>query len=453
MIDPNVLNSTPATPHPAPAPGRRILALGDSITEACSLVEVGAYPAGIVATLSEGYIGWFLRHSGQSFSFDLSLNKGISGERTDQILARWSSDVAKNASSFDILLLMAGTNDCLQGTSVPSAFNNIKEIVQRTTQILGKVCVLIAAPPVTASLSVGTPNTRKNLMWLRTLLSEWAPTQPGVVFADPWRSLMDPASTAGNGLTELFMSDGVHPVAAGACRIGKVVADALAAILPPHSRTLPSPGDVYDPVNNPTGNLFANGALIGSGGVGMNPDFSAATINGALAGSWTLWHLGGSAAFNTCAASLEAQSPGFYAVPGNKQVLTFSIPGSSSNLENWAFYQAVNNVPVGAKVVAECELDVSGAINMSNLALHLGDSDNINFPNSAIDNYTRYIVGSPDRKPFDTLNYTGLVFRTPAYTIRAGNAVYVQLVMQFDGSGSGAGATIKVAAPTLRIVG
>jgi hypothetical protein len=90
---------------------------------------------------------------------------------------------------------------------------------------------------------------------------------------------------------------------------------------------------------------------------------------------------------------------------------------------------------------------------MSNLALHLGDSDNINFPNSAIDNYTRYIVGSPDRKPFDTLNYTGLVFRTPAYTIRAGNAVYVQLVMQFDGSGSGAGATIKVAAPTLRIVG
>jgi len=61
------------------------------------------------------------------------LNRGVNGERTDQILARFQRDVADEKPEWVIVL--GGVNDIFQGFPVEFAEHNLAEIYDRSTRV------------------------------------------------------------------------------------------------------------------------------------------------------------------------------------------------------------------------------------------------------------------------------------------------------------------------------
>lgn len=84
----------------------RLACLGDSLTEGF-LVE-------------KSYVD-YLREEGYE-----SINLGRNGDRTSDLLERFE------ASKCDVLIIFAGTNDLLNGVSAEIAFDNIKNILEKS---------------------------------------------------------------------------------------------------------------------------------------------------------------------------------------------------------------------------------------------------------------------------------------------------------------------------------
>jgi len=421
---------TPVRAYP-----KRVMVFGDSISRICSTNVTSAWPNNVLAFNNEGWITWANRLLGQRLYFDPTLNKGVDGNRTDQILGRFGADVAGNSGSFDILFLQGGSNDVLQGSpTAAQAAANLQAIATQAVALGKRVIYLITPPQGTGSAI--TANGRKALQYLNTLMREWALTHPYVILIDPFRSLADPTSAAGNAITALFMGDGIHPSGGGAYRIGKAIADSLQYLFPPSSTLLSSGNDVYDVTFNPVGNRLLNPAfLTNSGGTASN-------CTGAVVLNWVQGKLTGTFANAEIVASVEAQSAGLNAMPGNKQVFTVSMAGKTTN-ESFQFVQGVSGIPAGATIFLEAEVDVSGISNMWYGQLNIGDSDNVTFPISACDGYDAYGVGSANLAKWDPQTYSGLVFRTPLYTVQRGNTIYSQFIFAFDASTSAA-AVIKI---------
>jgi lysophospholipase L1-like esterase len=428
--------------------GRRVLLLGDSIAYFHTFVSTSAYPNNRLCYNDEGFLNWTRRLLGQRIYFDPALNKGVSGNRTDQVLARFQTDVAANASNFDILVVLAGTNDILQGTSVSSAFASIKSIVANG-QALGKAVVLLTVPPMTAAASSSgmTANSYKQLQYLNTLIREWARTQSGVVLVDAFRSLADPTSANGYAIASLMHGDGIHPAAGGSYRIGLALANALAPLLPASPSVIASAADAYDATYNPLGNRVTNGCFsAASGGTVSNGQ-------GTVASGWTLFKPNGGWVNSEVTASVEVQAAGVNAVPGNKQVLAVNIASGKTNLEQVVLTQGIFGIAPGKQVVLEAELDVSGVSNLWYSQIGIGDSDNSNFPICAADGFNQWATSDANLNKWDPAGtYNGLVFRTPVYTVVSGATLYAQLTLGFDASAAAATATVKLAGMTLRVL-
>jgi lysophospholipase L1-like esterase len=93
--------------------------IGDSITYGTldGTNEV-SYPLQLQEQVSDAY-----------YNFNLTiLNKGVQGERSDQILARFQMDVINNTPDF--VIIMCGTNDLLQQTSMGVFETNLSSMVE-----------------------------------------------------------------------------------------------------------------------------------------------------------------------------------------------------------------------------------------------------------------------------------------------------------------------------------
>lgn len=75
------------------------------------------------------------------------VNQGIAGQRTDEMLARFQQDVLDLHP--DICIIMAGTNDVLQGRPVPDAMRNIRRMAELCQQ--NHIRPVLANAPVMAS--------------------------------------------------------------------------------------------------------------------------------------------------------------------------------------------------------------------------------------------------------------------------------------------------------------
>src|SRR5262249_44314137 len=100
------------TVPPTGAPVPVIVALGDSTTAGTPLFRspVEAPPAGRGDERSQ-YAYWLSRAHPEW----RVLNRGVNGERTDQIAARFDRDVL--AASPQLVVIIAGVNDVYQGVS------------------------------------------------------------------------------------------------------------------------------------------------------------------------------------------------------------------------------------------------------------------------------------------------------------------------------------------------
>lgn len=292
-----------------------LVALGDSITAQSSSGAGTSDTAssGNYRWHATGYLGWaqtLLRHR-----FALLKNAGVSGQRSDQILARVQTDVVELNPAWCIVL--AGTNDILQSISHATLIANLGAIYD-ALRAAGIRVVACTIPPVN---SATTTAQREALYGANDFIRDYARTHPDVVVVDWHAAVADPAT--GAWITNAS-GDGVHPSAFGAFRMGQVMANALAPLVPPSLSLL---GSNIDPFNKIT-----NGRMQGAVSSGH-----ASGITGDLA---TGWAVGWEGAAGTAVMSKVARTDDTAGVWQQIQLTsagTFRIFQQANPLSAWGF--------------------------------------------------------------------------------------------------------------------
>jgi lysophospholipase L1-like esterase len=175
----------------------RVVYFGDSITE-----------------------GWLKRVPG--ISPDDTLNRGVGGQTTAQMVVRFRADVLNLKPK--IVHLMAGTND-VAGNTGPTSLNRIKEAFMSMTeqaQARGIRVILASVPPA----KVFPWNPKVNPVPLIRAINRWLKefaAKEGFIYVDYYSAL----SELDGAFTPALTFDGVHPNAAGYAVMERLAAEAI----------------------------------------------------------------------------------------------------------------------------------------------------------------------------------------------------------------------------------
>ncbi|MDE1163395.1 MAG: SGNH/GDSL hydrolase family protein [Acidobacteriaceae bacterium] len=170
---------------PAHQPGR-VVFYGDSITDA------------------------WTRNGGKFFPGKPYVNRGISGQTTEQMLVRFRQDVVNLHP--EAVVILAGTNDIAGNTGVRTQdqiADNIRSMVEiaRASHIRVVLCSLL--PSADYGWRRGLQPAQKIVAlnkWIRSYAEE-----QGIVYVDYWT----PMATPDGALKPELTLDGVHPQAPG----------------------------------------------------------------------------------------------------------------------------------------------------------------------------------------------------------------------------------------------
>ncbi len=143
------------------------------------------------------------------------LNRGVNGERTDQILRRLEADL--KALRPDAVILLAGVNDLYQGTPPKQIQKNLERMYQLSKE-QGVPVVACTIIPYNGMSPAIFERMREVNEWIRKYSRE-----AGLGFCDLFSVMEDP-NRSGNLLST---PDGLHPDVDGYRRMGEAVADAL----------------------------------------------------------------------------------------------------------------------------------------------------------------------------------------------------------------------------------
>ena len=162
---------------------------------------------------------------------------GVSGDRTDQMLARLAAAIASGAG---LLYLQGGVNDIAQnyptaGTSGATAFANLKAMAEAGRA--AGMQVVIEAEVGAQNLNTAAFVTQINE--LNALLYEYAEETPGVHVHDA-RSVVLNATSSDTVVSFKagYTSDGTHPTPKGAAYWGESLAALLTQIIPSRAQLL-----------------------------------------------------------------------------------------------------------------------------------------------------------------------------------------------------------------------
>jgi lysophospholipase L1-like esterase len=169
-----------------PAEPGRVVFMGDSITD-----------------------GWKLA---QYFPGKPYVNRGISGQTTPQMLARWFEDVINLKPA--AVLIYAGTNDIARNTG-PQTIEMVEENFQAMTELArlhGIKVILCAVTPVSdygpRKMTEGRPPA--DILNINEWLKAYA-AKTNSVYADYFTALVDDKGFMKEG----FSRDGLHPIDKG----------------------------------------------------------------------------------------------------------------------------------------------------------------------------------------------------------------------------------------------
>jgi len=194
-----------------------IVALGDSTTAGTPLFKspIEAPPDGEGDPTSQ-FAWWLARaHPG----WDVR-NRGVNGERSDQIRARWHRDVA--AADPAAVIIIAGVNDVYQGYPAGHVMTELRAMYD--------LAAAARIPVVAGSIvpfNTATPEQNAAMRAINAWMRDEAARDPRIVFADTR------AAVARTDNPDMLRSspDGLHPDADGYRRMAEVIAPALLAAL------------------------------------------------------------------------------------------------------------------------------------------------------------------------------------------------------------------------------
>ena len=196
---------------------RKIVALGDSTTAGTPqfLSPLESPPHGSGDETSK-YAYWLMREHPE---WDV-LNRGINGQRSDEIRQRFERDVT--SENPDVLVLLAGVNDVYQGYPLEHIQTQIQAMIDRARQLSIAVVVCSVLPYDTARHS---QNQELHA------LNAWLATLPDVQFCDTHAAVS--AFADDDHLRE--SGDGLHPTAKGYHRMAVALKPVLTRLFAPAS--------------------------------------------------------------------------------------------------------------------------------------------------------------------------------------------------------------------------
>lgn len=150
------------------------------------------------------------------------VNKGISGQTTSQMLARFSNDVV--ALNPDVVVILGGTNDIAENggpTTVKKIMNNIASMAQlaKTNQINVVLCSVL---PVYSYNWKPEIKPIDSIISLNSLIKAYA-QENEMIYADFYSPLVN----QDKGLKSQYSGDGVHPNLAGYEVMEPIVEEAI----------------------------------------------------------------------------------------------------------------------------------------------------------------------------------------------------------------------------------
>jgi len=191
-----------------------IVALGDSTTAGTpghkSPIEAPPHGSGNVESQ---YAYWLM----QTHPDWLVLNRGVNGERSDQIRARFSRDATQAAPA--VVVIIAGVNDVYQGRSAESVERELEAMY--TAAHAAKI-VVVAGSIIPFNVATPDQNARMHLVnaWIRDYAARH---EEGVVFSDTR------AAVAAPGQPDRLVSspDDLHPSPDGYRRMADALVPAI----------------------------------------------------------------------------------------------------------------------------------------------------------------------------------------------------------------------------------
>lgn len=330
---------------------RTIACLGDSIS-----ARNNSAPMAGSSFSGSGFLAWaqiFLRNH---VEFDGSLNFGVSGETSTQILARVSQVVAANPATCTVL---AGTNDYSGVTDPNVTSGNLITILQ----------ILLAAGIRPIWLPILPRNiASQNAQFIAAVnwnVRTWC-RENNVIISDVSPVWID--STTGQPKANLTI-DGLHPNIQGSILIGQVLANTLAQYLPQDDGLIYNPLDTFytvGPVSNIWGALNPNPLTTGTSGT----KFSGMTGN--YLSSWNSQVVGGATWTGTINCTKETPADGL----GEWQRVDFTNFVTASTSQVIQFYNLISPMAAGTVLAGTlfeslCEFEIvsnSGGLNCVSLA-------------------------------------------------------------------------------------
>lgn len=233
LFDPSGKYLDPAS---RPVSSTRVITIGDSITAYGSASGWMLY----VEMVSNGRI-------------KLVKDAAVAGNKTDQMIDRFATDVAPYAGEADELWVMTGANDASAAYTSTYFASLLSKLIDLGESVGLHVRVFVMPPNDTATA---------NALRLREVTTAVAAKKLVDSF-DPWIGCINPAT---GGFNAADTVDGVHPSAAGHTKAGQAVIAALA---------IPTTHNIALPVQN-----AANGGMM------ANPLFVTDTNTDGLADGW-----------------------------------------------------------------------------------------------------------------------------------------------------------------------
>lgn len=286
--------------------GNTAVVLGDSLTIGNPTADNSwAYYASI---LSKG-------------RFNILYNAGISGQNTTSIAARVQSDVI--AKKPKICVILAGTNDVLQGVLPATTRTNLESMIT-ALQSANIMPILCTIPPADTTGHQSANDTINFI--IRSLATKYR-----LAVCDFHTPMLNTA----NGLfNSTYSSDLVHPLPAGAKILGQKFVTDIVPTLPAFTHHMPT-------VNATTNNLITNGLFATDNWTktGTGSATSSLVADAAISGNWLEANKTVSDALSNVWTSNAAT-----VVPGKRYIVSGRIQtvGAEAGVLTYALYIGQN---------------------------------------------------------------------------------------------------------------
>lgn len=191
----------------------RIVGLGDSTTAGTPgfLSPLEAPPSGRGDVTSQ--YAWWLMQARPAWEV---LNRGINGERSDQIAARFAKDVLDAAPA--VVVIVAGVNDLYQGHPAADVIDRLRAMY--------RAAAAAGIPVVAGSIlpfNTATPEQNSRMREVNAWIEAEAGRDPNVSFADTRRAVASP----GRPDALAASPDALHPSAEGYRRMAEALLPAI----------------------------------------------------------------------------------------------------------------------------------------------------------------------------------------------------------------------------------